>query len=231
MNHPLLHRLVPCESVRWHLRRALASLRKAWSSAWKEIAADKRQFQGQRGLKLNVGCGLLLPGGWVNIDEFPADGAYYMNVVNGLRLDDGSCRHIHCEHFAEHLEPHHAASFFAECRRVLEPGGTIRIIVPDAGKYMRAYAVENRHFFSQLKRLGNAASDLETPASIINQMFRMGGDHRFAWDFETLALFLARAGFSAIATSSRNDVAEELRIDGSDPWRELESLYVNAKRQ
>ena len=78
----------------------------------------------------------------------------------------------------------------------------MRIIVPDAGKYMSAYATRDESFFGKLDGLGGASPPLETNALICNQMFRMGGDHLFAWDFETLELICRRIGFSSVVRSS-----------------------------
>ncbi|RMF27281.1 MAG: hypothetical protein D6765_07785 [Bacteroidetes bacterium] len=140
----------------------------------------------------------------------------------------GVARHIHCEHFLEHLSQEDAIRFLGECHRLLEPGGSLRLILPDAEKYLRAYANRNLAFFEPLSRLGNAQRPFRTPMEIINQMFRMGGDHLFAWDYETLALYLREVGFARVEPSSLHDVPEEFDIDGKDAWRVHESLYLNA---
>ncbi len=183
---------------------------------------------GRKGLKLNIGCGPLSFKGWVNIDFESFPGVYHHDARDPIPLADGSARHIHCEHFLEHLTQEDAVRFLRECHRLLEPGGSLRLILPDAGKYLRAYANEERAFFEPLSHLGNAARPFRTPMEIINQMFRMGGDHLFAWDFQTLALYLREVGFSHIEPSAHHDVAEEFDIDGEDAWRPHESLYLDA---
>jgi predicted SAM-dependent methyltransferase len=187
----------------------------------------RRRFRGLHDVKINVGCGPLLAQGWVNVDVEPPPGAYYLNAVNGFKFDDGAAKHIHCEHFLEHLEYSHAVDFLTECHRVLRPGGSLRLIVPDGEKYMLAYARRDTAFFSQLEHLGNAQDRLDLPAKVVNQAFRMGGGHRYAWDFENMEAVLRQAGFSRVERSEYRDVAEEFRIDGSDEWRPIESLYVN----
>ncbi len=106
----------------------------------------------------------------------------------------------------------------------------MRIIVPDAEKYISAYSRNDREFFEDLKRLGNTQQDLDTPIKVINQMFRMGGDHRFAWDFDTLGCSARAAGFSDVARSSFQNAPPELSIDGTDWWRIRESLYVMLRK-
>jgi len=178
--------------------------------------------------KVNIGCGALHRDGWLNIDSRPAEDVYYVNVINGLPLPDAAACHIHCEHFLEHLELEDARKFIGECFRILGPGGGIRIIVPDAAKYMTAYACGDVGFFDRLRCLGGDPIPMGTPIEVINRMFRMWGSHRFAWDFELLAGMLRATGFSSVSRSKLGDVANDLNIDGQDWWRPLESLYVNA---
>jgi hypothetical protein len=111
---------------------------------------------------------------------------------------------------------------------VLKHSSSLRLIVPDTEKYIREYCAEDSTFFDDLKYLGGTVSPLRTRIEVINQMFRMGGDHLFAWDFETLKLYLEDAGFSQIQKSGCGEVPDELNIDGTEWWREHESLYVNA---
>jgi hypothetical protein len=58
----------------------------------------------------------------------------------------------------------------------------------------------------------------------------MGGDHKFAWDFDTLRKEVLQAGFSSASRSSQGEIEAEFCIDGNDWWRGLESLYVNATK-
>ena len=178
--------------------------------------------------RLHIGCGPLVRDGWVNLDLFPADGAHYVDGNNALPFEDSIFQHIHCEHFLEHLEQERAIRFLKNCFRVLKPGGSFRIIVPDAEKYFRAYVAGDTEYFQRLENLGGSSEALRTPCEVVNRMFRMWGAHRFAWDFETLSLYMKEAGFEKILVSRLNDVAEEYDIDGEDWWREVESLYVNS---
>jgi hypothetical protein len=102
----------------------------------------------------------------------------------------------------------------------------MRVIVPDAERYMRAYCQNDDGFFAKLEHLGGAIEPLKPKNMVCNHSFRMGGDHRFAWDLETLDTAAKKSGFTA-SRSSINDVEAELRIDGQDWWRPFESLYVN----
>lgn len=178
-------------------------------------------------LLLHLGCGPRIQDGWVNVDQFSFKGAYFADLRDPLELTAGAIRHIHCEHMLEHLDREEASRFLGECRRVLAPNGTMRLILPDAEKYLRAYAGEDEAFFFQLRHLGNAVNPLRHPITIINQMFRMGGGHRYAWDFTELTAALTEAGFENIQRSRFGDVETEYQIDGPDEWRRHESIYLN----
>jgi predicted SAM-dependent methyltransferase len=217
------------ESIRYELRQVRTSLSRLARNLRNETLR-RRPLPQAAGLQINVGCGDIVVPGWINLDQHPRDGAYYTHVLDGLPFGDGVARRIHCEHFLEHLQYDHARRFLAECRRVLQPGGWLRVIVPDAGRYCEAYVKNDTEFFKRLERLGGAAEALATPMQVINQMFRMGGEHLFAWDFETLGAALAEAGFTHVERSRKDDAARGPVIDGNDWWRELESLYVEASR-
>jgi predicted SAM-dependent methyltransferase len=229
----LIKSTVKRPSARLRLRNLRSNLREFWIDATNELRYRndlRNQCRGRTELLLNIGCGELIQPKWINIDFQPRSGAFYFNALNPLPLDDASVKHIHAEHFLEHLEYSDAVRFLCECKRVLKIGGTMRIIVPDAEKYIRAYASNDTAFFERLKDLGGASEAFPTKGAICNQMFRMGGDHRFAWDFETLEFVSNQVGFKTIRRSQHNQSAVPYRIDGQDWWRPVESLYAEVTR-
>jgi predicted SAM-dependent methyltransferase len=163
----------------------------------------------------------------VNIDYDPVDEeSLYFDAIDGLPIESEAARHIHCEHFLEHLEYRDALHFLRECHRVLDRCGTMRIIVPDAERYLRAYCAGDDAFFERLVDLGGHAEPLRPKIRVCNQMFRMFGDHRFAWDFEALETAALECGFSQVARSSINE--GELAIDGQDWRRPFEPTSTNS---
>lgn len=218
------------KSLRLNLRRllnAFGDVRDDLVAGFRNGGDLRKATAGRTGLFLHVGCGPRVFDTWINIDLVPsAKGAIWFNALNGLDIADGAVRRIHCEHFLEHLEQGEADAFLRECARVLETGGTMRVIVPDLKKYIDAYVGDDRAFFGKLERLGGAVEPLATRALVCNQMFRMGGAHAFAWDFETLERAARRAGFSSITPSEWNKPAVPPAIDGDDDWRLIESLFA-----
>lgn len=225
----LAKRAVPSQGLRVELRALAEQVARVRALVVARVSKHGRLADVRgRALLLNFGCGALHGPAWINVDLDARSGAYVADLRDPLPLADGSAAHIHCEHFLEHLDYFYARRFLAECHRVLEPGAIMRIVVPDAGKYMRAYAQGDRAFFHALRDLGGAPEPFRTPVEIVNQMFRMGGAHAFAWDLETLRLAASEAGFTRVEDSRRGAMPTRFDIDGTDPWREVESLYCNA---
>jgi predicted SAM-dependent methyltransferase len=186
-----------------------------------------RALRHARGVSLNLGAGFHTLEGWTPLDLMvaPPTGVRW-DVRWGLPLDDDSVRRIHCEHFFEHLRfPDEVMPALAECFRVLEPGGEFRIIVPDASRYIAAYARHDAEFFDAMRQLGNAAEPFETDIEVVNQAFRMGGDHLFAWDFDVMKRRLQAVGFVSVEETGYDPTRF---IDQSHDWRRRESLYVVA---
>jgi predicted SAM-dependent methyltransferase len=180
-------------------------------------------------LLVNFGCGKNIIPNWINIDAAcHLPDVYYLDLRDSLPFEDGQVAHIHCEHFLEHLEFDDSLYFLGECYRSLKNNGSIRIIVPDAGKYIFGYCRNDQDFFAKLVNLGGTVKPMKTEMEIINQMFRMGGDHKFAWDYQTLELYLREIGFNRIEKSTYGALEKAHNIDGDDWWRLHESLYVNA---
>jgi predicted SAM-dependent methyltransferase len=128
--------------------------------------SDTRELVPQpSGPKLNLGCGPVQPSGWVNIDgsrrawlaarfgwldrllmrahllaptEFgPMVRVHDLKKPLPFANDSVSC--IYSGELWEHLELPDAMRLTRECRRVLAPGGVLRICVPDGAAFWRRY--------------------------------------------------------------------------------------------
>ena len=193
------------------------------------------RFRGQTGMLVHVGCGKHGKDGWVNMDCFPAkrDNCLY-DIRKDLPFDDQSVRGIFTEHVVEHLDyTEEIPVFLAECFRCLEPGGVLRIIVPDAEKYLRAYVQGGWSGFEPVRPLVNVNEDpwfkhrYHTPMELVNAVFHQGQQHRFAYDAETMEFLLRHAGFTQVARREFGQSANPaLCLDV--PGRAMESLYMEA---
>lgn len=214
--------------------RAVAEAKNA-ARHWRSQSHNRSSFKGKSELLANIGCGEPVPG-WVNIDLFNAPGVLFWDCRRSLPFEDGSVALIFAEHVFEHFEyPYETERFLAECLRCLRKDGVLRLVVPDAGRYLKLYT-SGFDALAPIRPLvldGGAYRDTwlgttyQTPMELINAVFRQGQEHKYAYDAETLMLHLRTAGFSKVLHQSFGvSVAAQPPID--KPERASESLYVEA---
>jgi predicted SAM-dependent methyltransferase len=198
---------------------------------------ERSRFRGKRDLKVNIGCGRNLAAGWVNIDLDGPPGTFRWDCRRGLPFDDGSVAVIFAEHVFEHFDSAAGASFLSECHRCLAKCGVVRLIVPDAGKYMRLYGsdwadiVPVRPLVEEAEGYRDCwlPSVYRTKMELINQVFRQGQEHKYAYDADTLILKMRDAGFEkAIEQQYGVSASGEAPLDSK--IRAPESLYIEGIR-
>lgn len=221
-----------------HLLRPLTDEFKCAWIRWKTRNTYKRYLNASD-LKVNIGSGASGLDGWVNMDLSPGENVNCIyDCRHHLPFPDESVHMIFTEHFMEHIDYTEDVPFFlSECLRVLQPGGVIRIIVPDAEKYIKAYMEHDWDMLAQISTHINEEhfdehfkSQYHTMMEAVNFIFRQGGHHKYAWDYETMAFVLDRYGFTEIERQSYQQTKlDELAID--QQARASESLYVEAVKQ
>ena len=190
-----------------------------------------KALRGRRDLSVNFGSGGRGLEGWINLDAVARHRDIYFayDMRRRLPFDDGSVKRILAEHVIEHLDfRDDVPSIFAEIHRILPPEWVVRIIVPDAARYVEAYATKSPEKFRALGvDLDRLPADIYTPIHVVNHVFHQGGEHYFGWDFETMDWALRGASFREVLRQSyRVSRDPELAIDQANhaPY----SLYVEA---
>ncbi len=118
--------------------------------------------------RVNLGCGLQTPSGWLNIDGsynarlakhpfirralawfnfLPADtlnipwnsSIFIHDIRKPLPFSDGSVAAIYASHVLEHLYREEAQRLVKESLRVLAKGGVLRVVVPDLEAIVQEY--------------------------------------------------------------------------------------------
>ena len=223
------------------LRRELAAVRAEHiGSQLRALGVDAAA----RALRLHIGCG---PGhipGWINIDVAPAP--LSMNVLAGLPFAEGSARYVFVSHFLEHLFfPADVRAFLADVHRVLEPGGVVRVVVPDIEKCIAAYTTNDRSFFESRRETWpwwpenpTRLEDFLAYAGTSPEPAYLFEAHKYGYDYETLARVLGDAGFVDVSRSSfMGSSHEALRVDDASAVAsakygdEYYSLFVEARRK
>lgn len=90
--------------------------------------------------KLNIGCGTRILGGYINLDVRNLPG---VNVVHDLRkplpFPDNEFDYVLAEDILEHFPLEKTAPVFLDWIRVLKPGGTFELFVPNLDKHVELY--------------------------------------------------------------------------------------------
>jgi predicted SAM-dependent methyltransferase len=132
---------------------------------------------------------------------FRVDGRSYfvqLDATRPLPFADGTFRWVYAEHFIEHVTLRQAVAWLKEVRRILGPGGFVRITTPDLGRYAAAYVAGDDAFFSghrdRMLRFGFPPMETRR-AWMMNQIFQFWG-HRWIYDVAELRHAAGEAGFA-----------------------------------
>jgi len=183
---------------------------------------------------LNVGCGRNANADFINIDYLwhPQIDICW-DITRKLPFGDQSIEGVFTEHCLEHFPLQVVFEILKDIRRVLKPGSTLRVVVPDAEMYLRTYIAQ----LSGDRRTNFPYQEHETfnginaPILSVNRIFYQDREsmvgHRFMYDFDFLSKLLESAGFrSALRYDFREGRDTKLLIDSAN--RRTESLYVEA---
>jgi SAM-dependent methyltransferase len=173
--------------------------------------------------RLNWGCDNHPTPGWINSDIKSLPGIdVSCDIRDGLPLETASLDYIVSIHALPEIPYSDQVPVLRELRRVLRPGGVLRLGLPDLDKGIAAYQRGDRDYFLI------PDSDVRSPgAKFILQIIWYGYIRTvFNWDF--IHELLMQAGFSEIRRCAfRQTHSQHLAIVELDN-REPETLFVEA---
>lgn len=156
-----------------------------------------------------------------------------LDITEGLPFEDRSVEWVYAEHLIEHITLDRAISWLREVKRILVPGGLLRLTTPDLARYAANYLEDDGFFAEHRDRMVDVLAPAprmpSRPAFMMNQVFHFYG-HRWIYDLEELRYALLSAGFDsdritrcAFGKGSSSQVAGLDRVSRND-----ETLYVEA---
>lgn len=200
---------------------------------------------------LNLGCGVSIAPGWINIDNSPnarlvkhpvlkwslwklgvlSDHHYAVpwatsirvhNLKKRLPYPDASVDYVYTSHFLEHLTAEDARRLISEVFRVLKPCGLLRLVVPDL-------AIGAGHYVEAIQADPN---DARAAPEFLNWL-QLGSSvardpHCWMYDAPSLAAVLRDCGFvNPVVSEYRKGRMPDCEILDNRPD---ESLFVEAEK-
>lgn len=173
-------------------------------------------------VKLNFGCGTNKLDGWQNFDA-------EIDITRPLPFADNHADFIYAEHVVEHVDYVKALAFFAECHRVLKPGGVIRICVPSLENIWKR---GDQEYFNFARKWAPSADRRGAMHAIIN-----AHGHKAIWTQGLLEACLFYAGFEGIASCEpgQSNHADLVSVEGhgrviGDRFNWIETAVVEGTR-
>lgn len=179
-------------------------------------SALERYLRAEGPHKLHLGCGPRALPGWLNADlpsirrvieirrfkelERPV---LSVDAARSLPFDDASFDRIYSEHMHEHLSYSAGLSLLLEVRRVLKPGGRLRLALPDleflistiqSTKTFDEYAIM---FADAIHATDGLSGAPLTKNAFLNFLFK-GSEHKYLYSRDELTTQLQLAGFRAV---------------------------------
>jgi predicted SAM-dependent methyltransferase len=189
-------------------------------------------------MRLNLGCGEQVVDGWLNVDyalgarvsKIPVirelaqkTGIFHTtwdkrifltNLTKDFPWEDNSIETIYSSHTLEHFTRAQGQHFLRECFRVLQPGGTIRIVIPDLAHIVNSYQKKEilaENFLDELHVLYENGTQSKSNFKRKLAPF-IHFPHKCMYDTEALIRTFKDVGFSAESRSAFESAIRDIKV-------------------
>jgi SAM-dependent methyltransferase len=173
--------------------------------------------------RMNWGCGDNPDEGWINSDIKSAPGVdISCDIRDGLPLPDDDLDYIVSVHALVEIPYGDMVATLRELRRVLKPGGVLRLVLPDLVKGVKAYLANDRDYFvvpdSDASSIGG---------KLVTQLLWYGWS-RTVFTVDYIEETLLEAGFREVHECSFRETKSAFPEIVEPDSRERESFFVEA---
>jgi len=202
---------------------------------------------------VQYGCGQSAPVTWRNFDASPTlrferipiigrlytknesrfpENVEYGDIVLGLPVNSESCEAVYCSHVLEHLALQDFRMALRNTLRLLRPGGTFRLVVPDleflANQYLNNSSSRAAHEFMTETYLGHE----KRMRGLKGLAFSWLGNsqHLWMWDFKAMEMELVDVGFANVRIANFGDSKVERFADVENKARWDNCLGIECRK-
>lgn len=186
-------------------------------------------------IKINAGSGTeMFSYGWRNVDEVDLTEYARLNSQLFVHADlknaalypiANQTTAILASHLIDRWTFEDAKKFLKICWNTLQPGGTIRLSVPDK---QRLEAMADKSELGFFDDVGDACSRAKTQSDKLNCLLHSG--HKSVYDETRLGTLLTEVGFSRVKKMGfRESCSRHIQIETYDTLPDL-SLYMEARK-
>jgi predicted SAM-dependent methyltransferase len=173
--------------------------------------------------RLNWGCGAAGEPGWINSDVKEGSSIdISADIRDGLPIESGSLDYIVSIHALPMIHFHDLVPVLAELRRMLKPGGVLRLGLPDVDRAIRAYLEADRSYFA----VGDDHARSMCGKFALHTLWY--GHSVTMFNAEFAAELLESAGFVRVAHCGFRESAAGLEGITDLDNREQESFFIEA---
>lgn len=167
-------------------------------------------------VNLDLGCGYIKHPDFIALDKLDYRHNIIANVLEGLPFADNHFDFVLMNHTLQMFTYNEHEAVLKEVRRVMKPGGTLRILVPDLERALDAYRTAQWDYFPISDKL-----EVTFDGKFARYLF-WHGETRCAFTFESLISKLQQCDFSDFRSGRFGDC----ELDS----REEESLIMEARK-